>query len=93
VRVLHALDRDALRCIAATADGSVLVPLERARRGSPSTTTPAINWSKPYDQSFWFPLGTRRGRVYLTCTTGQASSFLELGSDKPTIRAVWGLDV
>ena len=93
VRVTRASNENPLRCIVATADGTVLVPFDRARKYNATSTTISPGWRKPYDLSLWFPLGTRRGRVYLTCTDGYPSSFLDFGSDAPALRAVWAIDV
>jgi hypothetical protein len=75
-------------CVATTAsDGTVLMPYDQPPPRPPRTTT-TTDPSAPFELDLFFPIGARRGRVYLTCVTSFFSVLI--GDDT---RAVWGIDV
>jgi hypothetical protein len=88
VRVIQGPLATALSCTVTTAaDGTVLLAYDRPPPAVPSTT-PLTAHPGPIDVDQYFPLGARRGRVYLTCHNSFFGA--PFGGDT---RAVWALDV
>lgn len=88
--VLHETHVDAalpLTCVATSAsDGTVLVPFARHPLLPLPTESSKHTWA-PFDVDLYFPLGARRGRLYLECTQ---TLFAELALSGAT---VWAIDV
>lgn len=82
----------AISCIATVGDdGSTLLPYQRPPPPPPSTT-PALpsptSPRVPINRNLYFPIGARRGRIYLTCRDSYNDALF--GTDR---RAVWAIHV
>jgi hypothetical protein len=76
-------------CVATVArDGTVLVPYDRPPPKPPRTTTSVLTTRPPVDIGLFFPLGARRGRIYITCRDAFNNALIA-----DDARAVWGFDV
>jgi hypothetical protein len=74
-------------CAATAADGTVIVPYDRLPP-EPVAVTSSTSSAPPEDIDFYLPIGTIRGRLYLTCRVSLLGA--PYGQDR---RAVWGIDV